>query len=240
MRAAIIASLVLWSAAAPAFAARVRVDFGGTVVEVSGTSSGSVVADPEGAIGGSIHVGTPFSGYMIFDDSAPPEDVYPGDDLTPPFTNYGFAWPESALHTELGGYVTEASHANLDFPTGGFILGLVEYQAYPSEISVYAPLAEPPASPAELALVQLSLHLDGPAPGLPLSSGALREVPWNLESFPNGRLDWMWVDGDATSIVVSGTLDSLSVSPVPEPGARWALALAAAAVSARGFHRGRS
>lgn len=80
-----------------ALGALVRVGFAGSVTSFSGEiqTVGEPIpvspADAEAALGRSIHVGTPFSGFFVYDDSAAPSYSSPELPGIPGYPESGFA-----------------------------------------------------------------------------------------------------------------------------------------------------
>ena len=87
-----------------AHAALVRVDFSGVVDEIRG---------PESALGGSIHVGTPFSGYLTYDDSTLPNDAQLETEFAPAWAIYYFPGVVDGVHGEIGDFVRTTSFVTL-------------------------------------------------------------------------------------------------------------------------------
>lgn len=204
--------------------------------------------DPEAALGGSLQIGGRFTGYFVLDDATEPAYVVPetSDPLRPEAAVYVFAWPASVFHTEVGSFVTETSFENPDYPTGGFSIEVQDNElytagAYGSLLRAHAFVGEPGPHPgASLVPTQVQFDLVGGGPGLPLHSTSLATFPWDRTSFPTGWMRWSFHDGEGTEVGVTGSLDQLSASPVPEAGVASLIAVGAVGFCALGFRRARS
>jgi hypothetical protein len=97
---------------------------------------------------------------------------------------------------------------------------------------------------------QVIIYLTGVAPHMPLATGDLSQVPWDLSSLPETRVEFDFT-GPVPGLVasVNGVLDSLTLTPLPEsPVVVWSAALATLALAIRrsappctlGFRRARS
>ena len=254
MKARIAAGLVLamaWWCADAARAAPVRVDFAGSVQGISGqhrddpnsgVSTPISPAEAEAALGGSIHVGTRFSGWLMYDDSALPHDgnaeggpfPYPLPAWnqywfpSPYFPGPGIGWP-AAVHGEIGSFIAEGS-----VDTGAaFIAEVWDNEldldgASPSRIYLGANVLDgPQVGGGPIVLWGIELDAFGAGPGAPLHGTSLVSLPWDLESFPSTSAGWLFSDG-LTSVRVTGTVDQLS--SVPEPACACLVALAACAM----------
>ena len=231
MRITVLAVMLLAASSGAGLAEPIRVDFSGHVTAVLAT--GPDISDPVAAIGGSVQVGTLFSGFFTFDDGAAPsninDEVIDPEDPLPAQWTYEFSSTQFAYHTQLGAFSTD--------PMAGSSFG-VELddweQATPpdsDEVRVTAQLAPYPPSPGPLVgPVYVFLILKGGSPGEPLHSTALSSVPWSLAAFPDqstyDAISWQFFDGGGNIVYVQGSLDSLSA--VPEPAAGSSLAALAA------------
>ncbi len=249
----LVAAIAFGVAPASSRGATVRVSFAG---HVSGFRETSDVSDPAAAIGGSIQVGTPFSGYFSFDDAAPPNRLSPGDpnEGFPTEADYRFRATDWAYHTEVGAFVTDVS-PDIPFPPGlgpplpgGYNIGLNDWelsQFRPDEVIVGAQVGELPAPGGPIVgPVYVYLGLTGGALDEPLHSPSLSSVPWSLSAFsdPNPQVVWRFLGGGGRIVEVLGALDSLAV-PEPSPDVSIALAGAVLAVVAalrQGYRRARS
>jgi len=210
------AAMLLASWSQSAAAAPIRVDFAGTI----GSVQGSVLSAPaaEAALGGSLHGGTPFSGYVVFEDSTTP---FPADDSL-----YDFA-PPYVVHTELGSYVSDS----IAPPVAGshFLLRVRKDLTLGSAVAVYANDAAAPSSGTGLYLIDVFVFLGQPSLQ-PFDFHSLAELQWDLATFPNATVSWDFkstANAGPVEVIASGTITSLSAHVVPEPAAGL-LALAAA------------
>ena len=244
MRAAIygVATLLAITSQS-AFATLVRVDFAGSVerfsgeiFQLAGEPTPISPAEAEAALGGSIHVGTPFSGFFVYDDSAIPQlsdlesagspasanyysptDVFPGPGLT------GFA-----AHGEVGSFVADGEVDHGDSAS----IEVFDSEVYlngsmPSSIFITGGVSSPPAPEGAIALTLVRLYAAGGSPGSPLHGTSLHSIPWNLESFPRPDGNFVFQNGDL-SVQVDGAVTRL----VPEPAGVGPLAVAACALLA--------
>ena len=244
MRAAIygVATLLAITSQS-AFATLVRVDFAGSVERFSGEISNYYgeptpisPAEAEAALGGSIHVGTPFSGFFVYDDSAIPQlsdlesagspasanyyspnDVFPGPGLA-----------DFAAHGEIGSFVADGEVDHGDSAS----IEVFDSEVYlngsmPSSIFITGGVSSPPAPEGAIALTLVRLYAAGGSPGSPLHGTSLHSIPWNLESFPRPDGNFVFQNGDL-SVQVDGAVTRL----VPEPAGVGPLAVAACALLA--------
>jgi len=191
-----------------AFATTVRVDFAGSLSSITGyDASGAQVseAEAEAALGGSI--GSRFSGYVVYDDSAVLSDGYGealGSPGQPPHPSWALYYTIGQSYSTIGNFVT----------SGGVVTDVYDNEtylqnAYPSEVVFEAD--------------GFLLYANGAGPGEPLHSTSLVGIPWSLENFPNTSIRWSLYDSvDHLNLYPVGSIDHL----VPEPAAFGLLALA--------------
>ena len=245
MRMSILAA-VLTALASASTAAPVRVEFSGTGSRITGSSD---IEDPEAAIGGSIHVGTRFTGYFTFDDAAVPQSFYPEVPYaTPEYSVYQLPWPSWAFHTEIGDFATDANSpdpSDTYKPLGGYTLGVDDFEAtaspqFESDVQVLARVDNLPSAtdPRSLVLWTVSVALLGGAPGEPVHSTSLAGIPWNLTAFPTTFAFWSF-EGHGSQVDIEGSLDHLAAT-APEPGGALLAVVALLGLVRRGYRRARS
>jgi len=251
VRAALLALAMLASfASQPATGALIRVDFAGSVEEISGQihqDAGPPIpvssAEAEAALGGSIHVGTPFSGFFVYDDSAIQSSGAQESEGIPGFPTQAFAYysfpngmfpgpgvgPPFAAHGEIGSFVGDGQVGQ------GGSAGIDVYDnevhldgAHPSSFFVSAGLSSPPASGDSIALTWLQFYASGESSGSPLHGTSLHSIPWDLESFPLTSAALFFHNGDNLQVRVAGSVTHL----VPETAGAGLVALAACAMLA--------
>ena len=225
-RQLVLAAALLVVVGDSAFAAAIRVDFAGAVTSVTGT-----VADPEAALGGSIQVGTRFSGHFTFDDSTAPFYHAAETAFTREVSSYTIPLPEWDFHAELAGFSLDEGSTAAGFGVQTADSELYSPQLYASSVVVFpVDLASDPVN--GWVLSDMHVGLIGSAPGLPLHGTALAGIPWNLTELPDATSEWDFSDGGLEQVIVAGSLDQLSFAVMaPEPaGATLLAALAAAAL----------
>ena len=242
MRAATFALVTLFALSSQtARAALVRVDFSGSVDTIEGQlyPPGTPIptAEAEALLGGSIHVGTRFSGFFLYDDSTVASDGYPEGGGVPPFAAWALYFPGPGLgptagsHGEIGSYVGDGPGAgSIDVNDNELLL----VGADPSRLFVTSAFVAGSSPAGGIPLLDFWVYAAGAGPGSPLHGTSLVGIPWDLESFPSTSVVWHFRDGD-TYVSVTGTVDHL----VPEAPAFGLLALAACAMlAARAVRRG--
>lgn len=230
MRLTALAALALvLLVARPALAMSVAVSFSGSVSEVFAydyATGGLPALATE--IGGSVAVGTRFSGRFGFDDAAPPYSANATE------ATYRMRDPAWTFQTLLGDY------ASVTDATSGFDLGVYDGGYFGYGISVFGvsrALSGPGASSLDYLLADLALRSNSPDL---LTSTALDAVPWELAAYSQGgRMVWTFQRG-SEYVSVSGELDMLSLAAVPEPALGGLAALAVLGSAGLGFRRARS
>lgn len=228
-----------------ALGASVRVDFAGSVQSISGrvrddpnSAHEAPISslDAETALGGSIHVGTPFSAYFVYDDSDTPSDGYPEgptlDPNYPPTQSWALYFLPAAAHGEIGGFLA-------DSPTSGAAADVYDNELYldgalPSYVDMAVGVAAPSSDSSTLVLRQIWLQATGGSPGSPVHGTSLAGVPWDLENFPLTSAHWKFTDG-ITTVDVIGAVDQLSSVPEPMGASLFALAACALLAARKGF-----
>ena len=232
-----VAILLWWGAllalsTAPAFAAPVRVEFSGVVEAIDGRleawPNGAVSPDDaEALLGGSIRVGTRFSGFFLYDDAALTSDSdreteIVGGPATREWSLYFLPNDDlhnqaGQMHGEIGDYAGTGDWLTFDvWDNEDFLEG-----AAPSEVFVTGGV-DPPAV-GDVVLQQIWIYVCGAAPGAPLHGASLSDsIPWTLAGFPQASASWLFSDG-TTQVRVTGALDR----PVPEPSGASLMALGA-------------
>jgi hypothetical protein len=248
VRSAIYGVAAVWAVASQsALAETVRVEFSGTVQSFEGSEAGTATrlstAEAEAALGGSIQIGTPFSGYIEYDDGAIP---YPGQGSTEGGIGsasnmeiYSFGTPVNPITGAFDPYINPpkpAHEAIGEFVGDGSVSGiqvsdneLFLENAFPSFVQLSAGVYVQPPSGSRAALSGFYVLVEGAAPGSPLHSTSSVGIPWNLQSFPTASAHWLFEGSDGLSIYVDGTLDSLA----PEPAEFGLVALALGTIAAR-------
>jgi len=234
--AALSAVVILTISTQTAFAASIRAGFAGSVDHITGgvrndPNSGAETPlspeDAEAALGGSIHQGTRFSGFVIYDDADTPNDGNPETSGPPGFPAYP-AWglyyfdgAQSLVNAEIGSFGGENP--------GALIMETFDNELYldgadPSKVMIEAGIAgPPPTGTGPVTLAGFVLVAVGAAPGEPLHSG-LVGIPWSIQNFPDSTITWLFTNG-ITNVRVAGSIDTL-----PEPAALALLALSACAM----------
>ena len=245
MRAATYAVATLFAVTSQsALGALVRVDFAASVQDISGQiynyygePTPVSPADAEAALGGSIHVGTPFSGFFVYDDSAvpifsdPESAGNPGGVPGQAYAFYSFppgpgAGPYFAAHGEIGSFVGQGNSGQgnsariEDYDNEMYIDG-----SHPSSIFIGAGVWDPATPEGVIAISMVELYGAGASPGAPLHGTSLHSIPWN--AFPYSSAVLVFQDGDL-QVSVEGALTRL----VPEPAGAGLVALAACAMLA--------
>ena len=211
-----------------ALAAVIRIDFTGSVTVILG--AGMTQAETEAALGDSIHIGTPFSGYLVIDDAAAPTSTSPQGDLESASATYSFA-PPYVVHTEIGDYFSDTVAPPFE---GSYIEMRVYDQQQGFEtftrVLAYARESSLSRSGDGMYLVSAILGLWPHRYDDPLQDTSLAHVPWNLTAFPDSGINWSFANDPFASetAFVGGTLTSLSYQIVPEPSPASLLALAVA------------
>ena len=178
MRAVAHAAAVLLAVASPqASAAPVRVDFAGSIDEISGyylepgvEYRELSVEAAEALLGGSVHVGTAFSGYIVYDDSTLPSDGNlepddrPAGSRVPPAWALYFFYPPgpAAAHGQIGDFSDDSQ--------GSAAMEIWDNERYldgadPSSLYLAGGFAGP-VSGGEMALDQVILWASGASPGM--------------------------------------------------------------------------
>jgi hypothetical protein len=199
----------------------VRLDFAGTIdlVYDDGISDGSAV------VGGS------FSGSVLLDTDAAPNDTSIGQ------ARYFFGSPPYAFSATFGDYEVVVGPLDPEDPVSpdafqvnvadgtGDVVGI-------SAVAIFVSDAVPPNLDLRCCDFALTLW------GTPLSSTALNEVPWDLASWETeASFNFGLEDLDGSLFQVHGTVDSLTATFIPEPGT---LALVGAGFLALASRRSRS
>ena len=203
-------------------AATIQIDFSGTVTTF----------EDDGALDGSIGVGTPFSGSVTFDPSA--SDTNAALDVG----TYDFPVPPNALSFTAGSYtVTSLLSFGVDtvVDAGGLDPGDHVIFQTSSDVSLSGTLS------AELDGLAFNFRYGDPDGGT-LTSDALGDVPFGLAGWPSVEIVFI-VDvfdsetNESATAVVSGPVTSLSV--VPEPSAWALLAIGSGLLGVRGSRQRR-
>ena len=227
-----------------AFAIPVRVDFAGTVSgftteDTSGQGLQISQAQAEAALGGSIQIGSSFSGYVVYDDADVESDgqsesqYLPTQKPVPNWSLYYFPspyYPDGQFHSPPLGPNAESHGTVGSFvgQPGGLLMELFDNEIYlqnasPSVVMLEAGLGGtiPGTSAAAGGFI---LRAIGGGPGAPLHSTSLVGIPWSIANFPASTIDFSFHDSvNNFNIDVLGTVTSL----VPEPETLAFFALAA-------------
>ena len=247
MRMSILAA-VLTSLASASTAAPVRVEFSGTVSSITGSSD---IEDPEAAIGGSIHVGTRFTGYFTFDDAAVPQSFYPEvpDQRPPSHSVYQLPWPSWGFHTEIGDFATDANSpdpSDLYKPLGGYALGSTTSKPPPrhlceSDVQAWAPGRRSSLGDgsAEIGAVDRRRLAARRCSGRAAARDLARRDPVEPHgAFPTTFAPWSF-EGHGSQVDIEGVLDHLAAT-APEPGVALLAAVALLGLVRRGYRRAQS
>jgi hypothetical protein len=214
-----------------AWATPLRLDFSGHVDGYTAID----VYEPEAVLGGSIHVGTLFSGYVTFDDAATPTTL---SDCCDPYWRYSFASPPWVLHAELGGYLADPYPA--PGSTTATIDAVVSKATQSNSHVQIGAYTVPVATPGGFSLSNFGIALYRAFDAPPLASQALSDVPWDLADYADALAVWDFEGPENLRVIVSGTLDSLTLSVVPEPESGVLVALGALGLIWRSYRRARS
>jgi len=222
-----------------ALGALVRVGFAGSVTSFSGEiqTVGEPIpvspADAEAALGGSIHVGTPFSGFFVYDDSAAPSYSSPELPGIPGYPESGFAQyfflpsagPYFAAGGEIGSFAGSGDTAHASSGEAETTDNEVYLTgARSTTLFITGGVTDSLAPPGEIALDAVELYLVGTGPGSPLHGTSLHSIPWDLGSFPQPEGVFAFIQG-SLSIQVDGV-----VTRLPEPTGIGLVALASLAL----------
>jgi hypothetical protein len=249
MRALSLAAATLLAIASQsALGATIRVSFAGSVESISGynfTPGTAPIpispAEAQAALGGSIQIGTRFSGSVEYDDADVPSDGQSEGGANPNWSLFYFPspyYPDGSLHSppigpdaavqgEIGQFVGGGPQQS------GLIMEVFDNELYlanaaPSEVMFEGGFSHAPTTPNDpLVMDGVIVRAIGGAPGSPLHSTSLEGIPWSLENFPATNAQWSFTNG-LTSVSVVGNVDYL----VPEPARAALVALAACAMLA--------
>ena len=228
-----VAGILVACGSQMAQAGAVRVDFSGTVSDVS-------LYDNSEALGAevtsSVHIFTPFWGYFTYDDTVLAAASDAG------IAEYDFLAPPWTLHTDLGDYSIEPAtslFSPVPPPDAGYFISVIDDDVYGDGAIVGGPGSSPSGAGANsLDYLNTQIDLFGSSTTL-ISSTALSGMTWELSSFDqNAQVSWTFERG-TERVEVFGLLESLSLS-VPEPATSVLVALAALGLRALGFRRARS
>ena len=214
----ICAISLLWVALSTesALGAVVRVDFTGHI-DYSGDPDGMAdrLTQQQASLGWSAPDGTTFSGFFTFDDAVGATPI-----LSPVAeeSNYLFLTPDWTLETALGPLTTRPGpppdHYFVTPPTGdGYTL--TPYSGdFGSGLTLGGQIRGSSSVGVVLEPLFFQLDLQGAAPFNP---AVLAQVPWTLGSYTNAQAVWTFDPYGGPTIEISGVLDSLAATRVPEP-----------------------
>jgi hypothetical protein len=201
--------------------------------------SGAIAAlqDPNAIGDGSIGVGTPFAGSLMFDthlsDQFERPDLSrfnPAFDAPVPF-EFSVTLGSTSFLVNLPILLEDDAAAEITIQDGLPSAAIADV----FDLSVFFPTPTPPGVFAERVRANLVLTAPG---GRTLSSNALTQVPFDLAAFPDARLIFEFAvrprPGDnmpCCILTAEGRIDRLRV--VPEPGAAGLLAMGLALLARR-------
>ena len=214
----------------PASAAVVTLDFTGTVYDVDDRGSSSL-------LDGSVATGTPFHLHVDYDESTLPSETHSSP--TDASSRWIFAVPPNQVSFSVGNYLALAGPLGGD-PANpdGFVVDLGDGSA--GQPDAYAVLGNGPVtggSGALQATFRVSLY---DSTGTAVASTQLASVPFDLASWDPWSANGSWSVGQiiisddprSGEAAVTGRIESIAVSRVPEPFAGLLAAAALAALAA--------
>jgi hypothetical protein len=159
-----------------AWAIALRIDYAGSVDSILPSEG----VDPDTALGGSIQLGTHFSGSFTLQTDASPTGT------TADTGYYGFDTPPWTFASEIGSFATEA------YLSDQIVLYLGDgSDIHPSHVQIDAGtgIADIGFQPRSV-----SVFLGGAGQFDPVSSTDLSDVPWDLAAYSGAFVSWEFSD----------------------------------------------
>jgi hypothetical protein len=203
-----ISALAVLLAATPVSATVLQIDFSGVIDELS---------DDASLFQGTISVGTPFSGQLLYDDTLAPSSS------TPIAAQHIVLTPPGSFAAALAGYAMQAD-------------ALYEIQVQNGVGDAYRASADADVTSGSfggsgsLSNVAFSILLEDYLTATALASTLLADASLDLDDWVTARFAFEVVDSSFDFATARGPITSLTVTIVPEPATALLLALGCAAM----------
>ena len=202
----------------PVSATVLQIDFSGVIDEVSDGAANPLFQ-------GTIAVGTPFSGQLLYDDALAPSATTPStalhDVLTPP----------GSFVAALAGYAMQAGALALPGDPAGYVIRLQNDVGDAYGASADADVTSGSfGGSGSLANIAFSILLEDYVTSTALSSTLLADASLDLGDWVTARFAFEVVDSSFDFATARGPITSLTVTTVPEPATALLLAMGCAAI----------